>query len=373
MLGDGMVTLVIAGAGASYDCGWPESDAGREILRPPLTNQLLEADTFQLGGLDYLFIELERRRKLHGKDFSLEDSIFEIYNSVALSGQWKGQFLAFRRAIGMFFDRFEEPSRRFSSNYTKLISSYSVRRRDGDILIFLNLNYDCLAEYALNGRQAFRTFSAYLATDDRPISLLHPHGTTRWYEPSRMLPPVRPEPADGGVEKLANSSDLIAYGQRGDVWQNPEKIELSPAISIPMREDFQSKTKWPQSQHDEFERFVGKVTRVLSIGWAAKDMHILQLLADHVALNVPVHVVSSNDAGEIVDRFRKVEFTNVTSESGGFSRFCEGDGNQSSGLDSFFGHEPISHPVRQFDLHDRLLVDSQKLRPQLMRQERSGK
>ena len=199
------------------------------------------------------------------------------------------------------------------------------------------MNYDSLAEHALGSRQSFRDFQSYLATTNRPVSLLHPHGTSRWFEAPLGFTEVEPSPSDGGVEVLANGTTLIAIGRRGDVWHNPEGHELVPAISIPMRGDFTSKTRWPQSQLEEFERFGPKVTRIVSIGWAARDQHILELLGKHVPRDAPVHVVSMGDADTIARRFRGVGFSSVTHESNGFSTFCDSTSTPSSGLDTIFG------------------------------------
>jgi hypothetical protein len=246
------VTLVVFGAGASAFC--VENGQGC----PPLTADLVEAlRRFGVSGISALLHVIDEFQESN-PDSNFEETLRSLFESFSSDSLMKKQFDNLRsrlRELMRSFSGAANSGNAYEVFFDQFLSS-TERRDTGERLAVVNMNYDSLAERALNGRQLFDKMDDHVMRDDRPIGLYHPHGAAEW----GMLP--MHEGASEGRQVLVR----------------PFAAGLSPAIALPMSGDPQNKTCWPPSQEAELSSLLPLVTKICVVGWRGADKHIVDFM-----------------------------------------------------------------------------------------------
>jgi hypothetical protein len=206
----------------------------------------------------------------------------------------------------------------YSTLFARLL--YSARRvSENRRVIVLNMNYDPLAQMALNNRGMFSSFDNF-EFGSRPVAVLHPHGAVNWALSSDA--PVGSVPRAGGDGYLQ-----IMLG-------NPLSSGLSPALALPMSGDYQGKTCWPENQKRLLEQSLHLIDTVVSIGWRGADDHVVELVRSNIGVVRNAHAVAgSSAAAEAVLGNLKPWLTTETVVSAFDSGFSEYVGRRGSPLE----------------------------------------
>ncbi len=255
-------TLVVFGAGASAFCQLPNTQLPSFATQlPPLTTDL--TNRLRSQRLDSQISSLlaaidEHRRRNINADF--EATLRLLFDQFKSDPVMVSQFDQLRCSIRELMRASLIIGRETPTAYTlffdKFLSS-TERMQTGRRLAVLNMNYDPLAEYAMNARKPFETMDGYLGSTIRPISLFHPHGAALWASSINE---------DG--------TPLYARSKGGGFKQGEH-----PAIALPMSGDPQNKTCWPEFHRTSFIEALSSVTKICIIGWRGADEHIVTMLA----------------------------------------------------------------------------------------------
>lgn len=362
-------TLVILGAGASYDSlnffnsGCDNLTLYKEYLnknpfRPPLVNDLfkpLYLENLSVGESLYThalsLASTFQRMALSGADFEIQmTKIYEqIKNSAAPAVARESDLKALIDVVYYLQELFVHCSRKFikqTSNYHDL-----VRRLYGcnDSVTFVTFNYDCLLERALNQHVGvqFKTIDDYVKPECNVIKL---HGSCNW---GYTLPPRfsmdgcsslghRMVDVDGvdsligylgvldegmmNVVELKSDSDdcLFATGGHGS---------LFPAMLLPLSgtgDYFEKRFICPSFQLDVLKNKLLSVKKILIIGWSGNESHFLKFLNDNC--NVPgmsVQIVGASGVEEthrlLGSCFSGAGFPSLWND--GFSHYLQNEDN----------------------------------------------
>jgi len=326
--------MVIFGAGASYDSspdfspprpqaaqqnfGPPPAPPNpRESWRPPLATQLFLDPTGVFGDtvanpnhrkllpilprlrqplngsveqeLESLLAEAnadangdpERKRQLFTVRYYLHDLLFKV------TGEW------LNRTNGV-------------TNYVTLLDQIR-RHTTGESVCLVTFNYDLLLDRALLsfGYRTQRPEDELLAHPN--FKLLKPHGSVDWARYVDTPPNTRM-----GIEQIIEQADSIKLTNnylRADATDPRQMFSFErpivPAIAVPVQTKTEDTFEWPQSHRAFLDQFLPSVTKILIIGWQAREAHFLQLLRSKLINLTHLMVVGreASDAGGILAYF----------------------------------------------------------------------
>jgi hypothetical protein len=232
------------------------------------------------------------------------------------------------------------------TNYTTLARRLCQWSSDSDFdLCMVSFNYDLLLESACAAMWGLDPMDLASYTSHERYSMVKPHGSVQWEwalpsedrtfesDARRTALAVRAGPTDDDVDAtnvlVRRTPPHISEGVRSS--QTPITV---PAIALPIVEKAQF--AWPRSQADHFAGLLGRVSRVLTIGWRAAEPHFLGLLADALVESPRVDVVvgglpprlASAEAADVLDRLRTAGVPTDRSRQllDGFDELVFGDG-----------------------------------------------
>lgn len=232
----------------------------------------------------------------------------------------------------------EEWSRRTDgvTNYAPLISNILEFNLTGDEVCLVTFNYDLLLERALYTFD-FKRKTPEEHLDSHPIlKLFKLHGSVDWSRlveghlnerllPQHLIEEINLRLSDKFV--LANATspyEMYNFGQ-----------PIFPAIAVPVQTKSEEHFECPHTHLDYLVKMLDAVTKILIIGWQAKEAHFLQMIRDKLPLLQKVMVVGANahDAEKTLRYFageirRPFETRNCSVGQGGFTDFIvnqEGD------------------------------------------------
>jgi len=199
------------------------------------------------------------------------------------------------------------------TNYAPLIDKIMQFRTGGDPVCLVTFNYDLLLDRALisfgyNQQPLERHFEAH------PIlKLFKPHGSVNW---ARFLdgPPNTSPSGRLNIEQLIEKADTIKLTDEYLVADptNPHQMfevgrPIVPAIAIPVQTKTEDTFEWPPRHRAYLEELLPAVTKILIVGWQAREAHFLQMLRSAVSWRGLTHlfVVGKNaeDARAILNYF----------------------------------------------------------------------
>ena len=314
--------MVIFGAGASYDSaqayrlrnpggggaqnfGFAPLPLGDEgPWRPPLTRDLFLDSYRALGEIVRKYPKLihilpRLREPTHGR--SVEQVLEALLEGSANNPEVQREITSVRFYLCELLQKVtQEWSTRTDgiTNYGPLIKDILQFNKPGQRVCLVTFNYDLLLERALytfgfddKGPEAF--------LDSHPImKLFKLHGSVDWSRlveipgNSRMPPQQLIERAD-----TIHVSDSYVRANATDPRQmfNFGK-PIFPAIAIPVQTKSKDDFECPRGHLSRLAELLPQITKILVIGWQAKEAHFNEMLRSNLPKLSRVMVVGQNGA-----------------------------------------------------------------------------
>lgn len=178
--------LVIIGAGASYD--YKSKGAATNLIAPPLTKDIFDGDILQLmnqrtyRGVQNLASELASTSNLEKYFHQKWQELQYTFNPSLLSELMNVQFYLHHFFLSLSHSNYKNSFSNYSIIANK-IHDYCLRKKeDKEGILVVSYNYDTLFEQAIEKkyRKNIETIEDYLATNERPVTILKPHGSSDW-------------------------------------------------------------------------------------------------------------------------------------------------------------------------------------------------
>jgi SIR2-like domain len=348
--------MIIFGAGASYDSspefapyypggggyqnfGTPSSSPpSREQWRPPLANQLFHDLYGAFGEIVQKYRKLlpilpHLRRPSKGK--TVEEELESWQSEASADAERKRQLFSVRYylhdlLLKVTHEWLEKTSH--VTNYVSLIDQIRHHNTGGEPVCLVTFNYDLLLDDALlSFGYDPRPFEHYFEAHSS-LKLFRPHGSVNW---SRFVdvPPNTRLTAQQLIEQadsLTLSEDYIVADATDPSigFDRP----IVPAIAIPVQTKTDDTFEWPKSHRDYLEELLPRVTKILLIGWQAREAHFMNMLQQHLpnhgrgVQHILVVGKDNNDGKEVLHRFaadlgQSGYSTNHAHPNGGFNQF----------------------------------------------------
>ena len=197
----------------------------------------------------------ERLRELASIQYYLRDLLFEVTN------QWLAQ------TDGV-------------TNYAPLIGEILRLNKTKEPVSLVTFNYDLLLDHALESFGYHPQAPEDQFKAHETLKLFKPHGSVDWARTVRLPADVRInrrgliEQAD--TIKLTN--EFIRAGNPLSADSDPSGRTLFPVIAIPLQNKTEENFACPPSHLTHLKERLPNVTKILIIGWQAKEAHFLELL-----------------------------------------------------------------------------------------------
>ena len=342
--------MVIFGAGASYDSSreFPTAkESPLEVWRPPRAIDLFRDSNHWFGDIVARYPRLHPilgrlREPQSGR--SLEEELQCILDEAHDNEERTRQLMAARYYLrDLLYEVSENWRKRVRfTNYAPLIDQILQSRRRAEAAeptALVTFNYDTLLDRALESfgyepKQIENHFQAHSV-----LKLFKPHGSVDWsrfVEVCRDLKVPRPREARYSVDQLIANAHLIVPSEAYRVVSatDPHQIHnfdrpIIPAIAIPTQTKTDDTFEWPPAHRAYLEELIPKVTKILLVGWQAREAHFAQMLRAGLKKNSITHIMvvgrDHDDAETIFHHFWR-EIDQQPSKkrylaSGGFSEF----------------------------------------------------
>lgn len=304
--------MIIFGAGASHGSQpfrYEEDErllAARDNLpwfpRPPVTRGLF-AERFGAYASKYPScrpaIARLRQALFDRPESNIEQEIGALYQAAPTNPERARHLLALRYYLA---DVIENETTRWWSlfhgftYYTDLLERLGTwRSGSGEDIVLVSFNYDRLLERSLEaqvGNWALTTFDSYVDRDDWRLYKLH--GSTAWH---RIVPSDIPRADPRTVIAHAAEIDVtrgeLCVDSHGPTETTGEPTIALPGIAVPT--DLKQTFECPANHLARFVAEIGKVDRLLTIGWRGAEPHAVELLAEHIR---PGYELAICDIGE---------------------------------------------------------------------------
>jgi hypothetical protein len=218
------------------------------------------------------------------------------------------------------------------TNYESLIDQVQRRHRTQEAICLVTFNYDLLLDSALIDFR-FHPKEPQTFLESHPVlKVFKLHGSVNW---ARGV--VYPD-TGGPQGTIESAAEIVLAKEWLTVNQNEndrEGIPLFPCLAIPVQTKTASAFECPQSHLKQLEVLLPRVSKILIIGWQAKEGHFLQFLNSNLGPLEHLLVVSGNEeeAKKIANMF--INYTGPNTRranryfsTGGFTDFVvnrEGD------------------------------------------------
>ncbi len=346
--------MVVVGAGASYDSSQayrpvklvgggqqnfgvpaPRPDDGGP-WRPPLAKDLFLDRHHALGGIVMHYPKLSHilpylREPSNGR------GVEQILESLREEGkddpESQREFASVRYYLCELLHKVTEgwlTKTNRITNYAPLLRDILRFNRSSEPVCLVTFNYDLLLENALVTFD-FKIKSPEEHLDSHPIlKLFKLHGSVNW---ARLVKGqhgnrLSPQHLIGQADTL-KVSDTFVLANATDV-DEMYKFEdpVFPAIAIPVQTKSEEYFECPRSHLTSLGQMLDNVTKILIIGWQAREAHFLQMLKSKLRLLRQVMVVGANapDAENILRYFLEETHKQILPQNryvgqGGFTDF----------------------------------------------------
>jgi hypothetical protein len=326
--------MVIFGAGASYDSAQSRRTAIGTRWRPPLAK-----DLFLDPHDDYGDIVRRYPKLTHILPYLREpsnDSVEQVLETLQEQGkddpESQREFASVRFYLCELITKITEDwsaKTNGVTNYAPLIKDILRFNNPSEQVCLITFNYDLLLERALYTFD-FKRLAPAEQLDAHPIlKLFKLHGSIDW---SRLV--CLPEGTRLTPQHLIDRADTIQVSDdfvlANATW--PHDMHrfgkpLFPAIAIPIQNKSDQYFECPHPHRAYLAKMLQDVTKILIIGWQAREAHFLQMLRHpHLPNLRHVMVVGADgtDAGRTLKYFGEeiklsVLYQNVS--HGGFTDF----------------------------------------------------
>jgi hypothetical protein len=354
--------MVIFGAGASYDSAPdfspPQPQAGqqnfgpppplpnpREVWRPPLTPQLFLDSNNEFGDIVRTYPKLlpilpQLRRPSSGR--TVEEELEARQAEANGDPERTRQLFSVRYYLHDLLLKVSDEWLKHTSgvtNYVTLLDQIRHLNTSGDPVCLVTFNYDLLLDRALLSFDYKQTNPENEALLAHPIfKLLKPHGSVDWARYIEAPPNTRLSIEQ--VIEQANTLKLTNTYIRANATHSASihgfERPIAPAIAVPVQTKTEDTFEWPRSHLAALEQLLPSVTKILIIGWQAKEAHFLKLLREKLPAGgltqiTHLQVVGrvNAEAAHILEQFtadsrRNVMKPHAGPPQGGFSHFVAG-------------------------------------------------
>jgi hypothetical protein len=331
--------MVVMGAGASYD----SSQAFRPVRpddggpwRPPLAKDLFLDRHHALGDIVAKYPKLTHilpylREPSNGR--SVEQILEVLQEEGKDDPESKREFASVRFYLCELLHKVTEEWTSLTNGVTNcapLLKEILRFNNPDEQVCLVTFNYDSLLERALYTFD-FKCRVPEEHFDSHPIlKLFKLHGSVDWSRlvdlphGTRLVPQHLIEQADTiqltDEFVLANATipyDMHSFGQ-----------PIFPAIAIPVQTKSEAYFECPRSHLTYLGQMLDNVTKILIIGWQAREAHFLQMLRRKLPLLRQVMVVGANaqDAENILRYFLEQTGKRLLAQNryvgqGGFTQF----------------------------------------------------
>jgi hypothetical protein len=312
--------MVIFGAGASYDSSpdfpppaipagqqnlgnSPPESLSRERWRPPLANGLFDNPGHAFSDIVQRYPKLSHilpllRRRSSGK------SVEEVLEQ--LQGESKGNPEGQRELTSVRYylrDLLFEVTAKWLeetdhiTNYTPLIRDILRLTKDGESVCLVTFNYDLLLDNAL-WTYGYKPQEPEDHLRSHPVlKLFKPHGSVDWARRIRLT--YDETLSRQGIIDAAGDIDLMPDFRRLNPVQadgNPSRQTFFPVIAIPLQNKTEETFAWPVEHASQLQELLPSVTKILIIGWRAREAHFIQLLMRNLPKVSRITAVGSDSA-----------------------------------------------------------------------------
>jgi len=325
--------MVIFGAGASHD-SWaeapqPENQLGGgsagfvgtlsgEVLlrrfRPPLASDLFHDSARKFGEIIQRYRKLlpvlpRLRRPSEGR--SVEEELELLQEEADRDPERKRQLFSVRYYLRDLLSKVSEEWLKETNrvtNYVSLIDQIRHLNPGTEPVCLVNFNYDLLLDDALlsfdyKPQKPEGQFGAH------PLfKLFKPHGSVDW---ARFVD--YSAGAKIGPQQLIEQANELKLSDRYTSANacDPSQIfnfnwPICPAIAVPFQNKTDSSFEWPPTHRAYLEELLPQVTKILIIGWQAREAHFLQILRRNLKRGLTHLTVVGKDQEEgwaILKRF----------------------------------------------------------------------
>jgi hypothetical protein len=270
----------------SIPAGAPPPAPG-EPWRPPLAKNLFRDRHHVLGDIVRSYPKLAHilpylREPTKGR--SLEQMLESLQEEGKGNPESQREFASVRFYLCELLQRVtEEWSLRTdgATNYAPLVRDVLRFCNPGDRVCLVTFNYDMLLERVLSSFE-FKNKPPEAHLDSHPIlKLFKLHGSVGW---SRLvdIPPRGMRFSPQGIIERADTMQLSDKFVLANP-TNPHEMHnfgnpIIPAIAIPVQTKSDQDFECPITHLNYFTEMLPHVTKVLIIGWQAKEAHFLRML-----------------------------------------------------------------------------------------------
>lgn len=333
--------LIIFGAGASFDCVQEEYENTRirdgnflvpkSKYKPPLTEALFREEFIEYLN-KYKNVASLASGVPRSSNENFEEYLTRIQNEIAPKNEERyKQLVQLRYYLSELFKKITDAYYCSINNYDALLNT--VKDNSGGI--FINFNYDLLFEKNIESIFNGKTIDSYIA--DKDIKVIKIHGAYNWVNIIDHLPSnsennnivldkakdIHTQLNDENDQKHIylsddRNGDMVATNETGDKFY-PITV---PAIAIPISE--KKNYICPESHIESLKASLGKIDRILIIGWKAGDQFIVNFINENLSgKSMPLGIVSPSGAIEISEKFPDFDYRLYEK---GFTQFIkEGD------------------------------------------------
>jgi len=340
----GAMLMVIFGAGASYD----SAPAFRPSLttggpwRPPLAKDLFADTNHAFGTFVQNYPKLAHilpylRQPSNGR------SVEQVLENLVEQGKENPEAIRELASVRFYLcELLHNVTQKWLreidrvTNYAPLIREILRFNKTGEEICLVTFNYDLLLENALYSFD-FKSRDPVEQLDSHPIlKLFKLHGSVNW---SRLVD--LPEGARLQPQTLIQQADTIRLTDlfvRANATEPNEMYAFAkpvfPAIAIPVQTKSEQYFECPVAHRNYLVEMLPHVTKILIIGWQAKEAHFLGMLRSRIPLLRHVMIIGAKegDARETLTHFlaeiKPPQLSSVSFAHEGFTEFIvnrEGD------------------------------------------------
>lgn len=327
--------LVIFGAGASYDSARafppiapqaanqnfgtpPPPPDESEAWRPPLAFELFRDNKQRFGDIVARYPRLHPildrlREPLNGR--SLEEELQFLQDEAEAYPERNRQLMSVRYYLRDLLAEVTENwlKRTRLTNYAPLIDQIMPFTPAREPVCLVTFNYDLLLDRALISFGYKPQSLDHRYFDAHPtLKLFKPHGSVDW---ARLVDAPRdsrlgPQQLIEQAGSFKPSNDFIVANATDPHQLYMYERPILPAIAIPVQTKSEDTFEWPPHHRVYLEQLLPSVTKILIIGWQAREAHFLQMLRDKLPMRgrpVPQHILvvgkNSADANATLQSF----------------------------------------------------------------------
>ncbi len=335
--------MVIFGAGASFDSAqaYPLTGPG-QWWRPPLAKDLFLDPHELLGDIVRKYPKLTHilptlRQPSNGR--SVEQMLELLQEDGKNNPETQRELASVRFYLCELLHKVTEEWSSLTNgvtNYAPLIKDILRFNDSNEQVSLVTFNYDMLLERALC-TFGFKVRSPAEHLDSHStLKLFKLHGSFNW---SRLV--ALPEGTRLPPEKIIEQADTIQVSNEYILADatNPYEMHkfgrpLFPAIAIPVQTKSDQHFECPQSHREYLAGMLPHTTKILIVGWQAKEAHFLRMLQSNLPKLRQIMVVGANasDAQRTLKYFLgeiRLHIPNSYAGQGGFTSFIvnrEGEG-----------------------------------------------